>query len=236
MLFHNTDIPSTAIHRLHPFTKMVVGIGFSGLALWLKNPIALSVLLGFMLIVLAIARVRLTRRQWVSICLFLSVISTLNYLSSQNTTHAATYSIRFAVFLTAMPVLAATTDPQQMTQALSATPLPSGLTMAILLVWRFFPLVAQDVQQMRQAAKLRGKTAERPVLQLYRGLLIPLAFCVMEYTDRITLALELRGFTPEEKRTCYRPLKAGMNDVGFGMAAVVAACSAICLQWKILAP
>lgn len=226
-------MPSTAIHRLHPFTKMVVGIGFSGLALCLRNPLALSVLLGFMLVVLTIARVRLTPRQWLSICLFLSVISTLNYLSSQNTAHAATYSIRFAVFLTAMPVLAATTGPRQMTQALSRTPLPNGMTMALLLVWRFFPLVAEEVQQMRRASKLRGQAAGNPLMRIYRGLLVPLAFCVIDYTDRITLALELRGFTPSEKRTSYRPLKAGMNDVGFGMAAFCAAWGSICLQWNI---
>lgn len=227
-------MPSTVIHRLHPFSKMLVGSGFSGLALCLRDPLALSVLLCFMLIVLTIARVRLTFRQWVSMFLFLSVISTLNYLSSRDTAHAATYSIRFAVFLTAMPVLATTTDPRQMTQALSRTPLPNGIVMALLLVWRFFPMIAREVQQMRQAALLRGKTSGGVVIRIYRGLLVPLAFCVIEYTDRITLALELRGFAPAEKRTCFKPLKAGRNDLGFGMAAVCAVFCAVVLQWKII--
>jgi energy-coupling factor transporter transmembrane protein EcfT len=104
-MFLSENGPSTIIHRLHPFSKMAVGAGFSGLALCLKNPVALSVLLGFMLVVLAVARVQLTRRQWFSIGLFLSVISTLNFLASQDTLHAAAYSMRFAVFLTAMPIL-----------------------------------------------------------------------------------------------------------------------------------
>jgi energy-coupling factor transport system permease protein len=230
-MFLSQNAPSTIIHRLHPFSKMAVGAGFSGLALCLKNPVALSVLLGFMLVVLAAARVQLTRRQWFSIGLFLSVISTLNFLASQDTLHAAAYSMRFAVFLTAMPILAATTGPQQMAQALSRTPLPGGLAMALLLVWRFFPLMAEEARQMRQAALLRGCAADGVAARIYRGLLIPLAFCVIEYTDRITLALELRGFTPAERRTCHRPLRAGARDIGFSVAALCAVGVSAWLQW-----
>lgn len=231
MILLNQDLPSTIIHRLHPFSKMAVGAGFSCLALCLKSPLALSVLLSFMVIVMAAARVQLTRRHWLSIFLFLSVISTLNFLASQDTMHAATYSIRFAVFLAAMPIMAATTAPQQMTQALSRTPLPGGIVMALLLVWRFFPLMADEARQMRQAALLRGSVAEGVVPRMYRGLLIPLAFCVIEYTDRITLALELRGFTPTERRTCHCKLKAGLRDAGFGAAALGAGGFAVWLQW-----
>lgn len=231
MILLNQNAPSTIIHRLHPFSKMAVGAGFSGIALCLKSPLALSVLLFFMVVVLVVARVQLTRRQWLSIFLFLSVISTLNFLASQDTMHAVTYLMRFAVFLTAMPVLAATTGPQQMTQALSRTPLPGGVVMALLLVWRFFPLMAEEARQMRQAALLRGGVADGFVAQMYRGLLIPLAFCVIEYTDRITLALELRGFTPTERRTCHRPLKAGVRDVCFSVAALCAVAFSAWLQW-----
>lgn len=225
------NAPSTIIHRLHPFSKMAVGFGFSGLALCQKNPVALSVLLIFMLVVLAVARVQLTRRQWFSIGLFLSVISTLNFFASQDILHAATYSMRFAIFLTAMPILAATTGPQQLIQALSRTPLPGAIVMALLLVWRFFPLMAEEARQMRQAALLRGCAADGMAAQIYRGLLIPLAFCVIEYSDRITLALELRGFAPAERRTCHRSLQAGAWDVGFSLTALCAVGVSAWLEW-----
>ena len=231
MILLHPNAPSTIIHRLHPFSKMAVGAGFSGLALCIKSPLALFVLLSFMIIVLCLARVRLTSRQWLSILLFLSAISTLNFLASRDTMHAARYSIRFAVFLAAMPVLAATTGPQRMTQALSRTPLPAGILMALLLAWRFFPLMADEARQMRQAALLHGNVAERFATRMYRGVLIPLAFCVIEYADRITLALELRGFTPTQRRTCHRPLNAGLRDAGFSVAALGAACFAAWLQW-----
>jgi len=231
-MFLHQDTPATIIHRLHPFTKMAVGTVFSGLALCLYRPLALAVLLGFMLVVLAVARVRLSPRQWFSIGLFLSVISTLNFLASHDTCHATAYAMRFAVFLTAVPILALTTDPRQMTQALSQTPLPGGLAMALILVWRFFPLMAEEARQMRQAALLRGSAAGGVAMRIYRGMLVPLAFCVIDYTDRITLALELRGFTPAQRRTCHRPLKAGAADVVFSAAALLAAIVSAWVQWE----
>jgi energy-coupling factor transport system permease protein len=231
MILQKHNSASTIIHRLHPFGKMAVGAGFSVLALCLKSPWALVVLLSFLLAVLALARLRLTPRQWLAITGFLTVISALNLAASSDTAHAATYSLRFAVFLTAMPVLAATTGPQQMTRALSRTPLPAGIVVALLLVWRFFPLMAAEARQMRQAALLRGSTADRPVTRLYRGLLVPMAFCVIEYADRISLALELRGFTPTAQRTCHRPLKPRPGDFGFAGLALAAAVSAAWLQW-----
>ncbi|MBW2109751.1 MAG: energy-coupling factor transporter transmembrane protein EcfT, partial [Deltaproteobacteria bacterium] len=144
---------------------------------------------------------------------------------------AATYSLRFGVFLTTMPILAATTDPQQMAQALSRTPIPAGMAMALLLIWRFFPVMAEEVRQMRRAALLHGNICDSFVRRIYRGLLVPIAFCLIEYTDRITLALELRGFTPSERRTCHRPIKAGMGDIGFALASLCAVGIAVWLQW-----
>lgn len=231
MILFNPKAAATVIHRLHPFSKMAAGAGFSILALCFTRPVALSVLLVFVLMILIIARVRLTYRQWLSIFLFLFVMSMVNYLASQDMEHTATYSMRFAIFLTAMPLLAVTTAPEQMTQALSRTPLPGGVVMALMLVWRFFPLMVDEARQMRQAALLRRSGAEGAAVRIYRGLLIPLAFCVIAYTDRITLALELRGFTPNKRRTYRQRCTAGVHDAWFSMAALGAGCFAGWLQW-----
>ena len=223
----------TAVHRLHPFSKMGAGFGLSALALCLDSPAALAVLLAFCFSVLAAAKIRLRPRQLCSLLIFFALFSGVNLLINHDPVHAATYSLRFAVFLTAMPLLSLTTDPQQMTRALAATPLPSGLSMALLLVWRFFPLLAADARQMRQAALLRGGAAGSGFFQrLHRGLLVPLAFSVIEYADRVTLALELRGFSPAAERTCAKPPQAGREDMLFLLLASSAACAAVWLQWR----
>lgn len=228
MFFRHTPSHITVIHRLHPFTKMGAGIGLSMLALGLRNPLALGILLAFTLAVLVTARIRLHQRQILSLLAFFTVFSALNLLINQNPAHAATYSLRFAIFFTAMPLLSLTTDPQHLTKALAATPLPSGLSMALLLVWRFFPLMAADAKQIRQAALMRDRSKR---LRLYRGFLVPLAFSVIEYADRVTLALELRGFSPAEERTCYNAPRLYPADLFFLLLVLGAAVSAAWLQW-----
>lgn len=229
MLLHRHHSPATSIHRLHPFTKMGAGVGLSLLALCLRNPLALTALLAFTLTVLILARIRLQRRQILSLLAFFTVFSAVNLLINHNPVHAATYSLRFAVFLTAMPLLSLTTDPQHLTKALAATPLPAGLSMALLLVWRFFPLMAADVRQIRLAALMRDRSSKK--LRLYRGILVPLAFSVIEYADRVTLALELRGFSPDAQRTCYNSPRLCLSDAYFLLSALAAASLAAWLQW-----
>ena len=223
--------PATVIHRLHPFSKMAAGMGLSALALCLHSPAALAVLLAFVFTVLAAARIRPTLRQVLSLLAFFTVFSAVNFVINHDPVHAATYTLRFAVFLTAMPMLSLTTDPQQLTRALAATPLPAGISMALLLVWRFFPLLAADVRQMRQAARLRDRGEDGAARRLYRGVLVPLAFSVIEYADRVTLALELRGFSPDVDRTCANRPRIGQADVMFSLLALTASCAAAWLQW-----
>lgn len=227
----NKNTAQTIIHRLHPFSKIFVGVALSGLALFLRDALALAMLLCFVIIVYVMARVRPSRKQWLFMFFFLSVISTLNFLATRDVIHATMYALRAMVFMTAMPIFTATTDPQKMVQALSSTPLPAGIVMAVLLVWRFFPLMAGEAKQMGQASLLRGKHAGGLITKVYRGLLVPLVFCVIEYSDRITLALELRGFTPDEKRTNYRTLVAGKSDIVFCSIALVFLCVSAWLQW-----
>lgn len=222
---------TTVIHRLHPFVKMAVGCGFSILALCLKSPPALAVLLGFLGLTLCMARLRLLPGQWLSILGFLALTSAINFWASRDPNHAAVYSLRFAIFLTAMPVLAVTTDPRDLTRALSRTPLPAGVVMAVLLVWRFFPLMAEEARQMRRASRLRKRPEAKMFARVYRGFVVPMAFLVIEYADRITLALELRGFSPDTGRTCHNPPVPGFRDLGFGTLALVISGSAAWLQW-----
>ncbi len=83
MFFANGPVNATVIHRLHPFSKMGVGILFSILALCIENPCALAVMLGYMVLVLCMARIRLTTKQWTMIALFLTVIFVLDFLAAR---------------------------------------------------------------------------------------------------------------------------------------------------------
>ena len=233
MMFRaSSDGPRTVIHRLHPFVKMGAGAGCTALALLMTDPRSLGILLLFFLLALGAARVSVSFRQALSILLLMGTVAGLNFWAAGDPNQALAYGLRLAVFIVAMPAMALTTAPQEMARALSRLPLPPGLVVALLLVWRFFPKMAEDAHEMRQAARLRGRAAGGPVARIYRGFLVPMAFCVVGYADQVTLALELRGFSPAADRTCRRPPRFRRDDAVFLALVMLFAGAAGWIQWS----
>lgn len=227
-----SDVSPSVIHRLHPFVKMGAGAGCTALALLLTDPRSLGLLLLLFLIALGTARVAVRFRQALFILLLMGSVAGLNFWASGDPDQALAYGLRLAVFIVAMPAMALATPPQEMARALSRLPLPPGLVVALLLVWRFFPKMAEDAQEMRRAARLRGRTAGGPIHRIYRGFLVPMAFCMVGYADQVTLALELRGFSPAAHRTCRRPPRFHRRDAAFLTLVLLVAGAAGWLQWS----
>ena len=231
MFFTRVEAAKTPVHRLHPFVKMGVGFGFTVYALVMIDPLALALLLSFFLVTLVVARIDWSFKQWTGALAFLGILTGLNFWASSDPAHAAAYSLRLAVFVAGIPVLAATTAPQEMSRALSRLPLPPGLVVAVVLVWRFFPVMAAEAREMRQAAVLRGRQGRSRLNAFFRGFVVPLAFCMVEYADRVALTLEVRGFCPRAARSCYNPPKLGTNDAVYISLALICAATAAMLQW-----
>jgi len=225
------DTPPTVIHRLHPLVKMGAGAGLTALALVLTRPEALGLILCVFLLALTAARLRPTLRQILGLLILVGMVGGLNYWAARDPAQAVSYSLRLAVFGAGMPVMAAATRPQELARALSQLPVPAGVTLALLLVWRFFPEMASEAREMRRAARLRGRQGGGGMHRLVRGYLVPMAFCMVEYADRISLALELRGFSPSAGRTCFRPPRLHRRDALFGMLILGAGFAAGWLQW-----
>lgn len=211
------DQTESLLHRLHPLVKVGVASLFTVAALMLGNPFSLVLLLLFFLALLPLSRYRPRGRSLLGAALFLALVAAGNYWASRDAGEAAKYSLRLAVVLLGVPVCAATTPPQELTRALARWRLPPALVVSLLLVWRFFPLLQEEVRNIREANLLRGPGSRR---EWYRGVLVPLAFVLMEYTERISLALELRAFDPAAPRTWYRLPRLGWQDGLFAGGAL----------------
>lgn len=212
------DQAESLLHRLHPLVKVGVASLFTVAALALGNPFSLALLLLFFLALLLLSRYRPQGRTLLWAALFLTLVAAGNYWASQDPGEAAKYSLRLAVVLFGVPVCAATTPPQELARALAALRLPPALVVSLLLVWRFFPLLKEELQGIREANLLRGARHRR---EWYRGVLVPLAFVLLEYTERISLALELRAFDPAAPRTWYRQPRLGWREGLFAGGALV---------------
>jgi energy-coupling factor transport system permease protein len=220
----------TVVHRLHPLGKMLAATVLTVLALALNDAAALLVVAGFVVLLLAVARVRVPRRAAAGVVLLLGLVAGANYLATGDLRSAGHYSLRVAVLLLCTPVLALTTAPQDTVRALARARVPAVLTVPLMLVWRFAPVLAREVGAIRQADRLRGPRAGRGG-GWFRGFLVPLTSVSIEYADQVALALELRGFDPAAPRTVYRPPAASWRDAVFlGLVAGVAGAAAY-VQW-----
>lgn len=225
------DQAESLLHRLHPLAKVGVASLFTVAALMLGDPRSLGLLLLFFLTLLPLSRYRPRAGSLLWAALFLALVAAGNYWASQDTGEAAKYSLRLAVVLMGVPVCAVTTPPQELARALARFHLPPALVVSLLLVWRFFPLLKEEVREIREANLLRGPGPRR---EWYRGVLVPLAFVLMEYTERLSLALELRAFDPAAPRTWYRLPRLGWQDglfVGGALAVLSAAALGERLGW-----
>lgn len=144
-----------------------------------------------------------------------------SWAASGDPTEAARYGLRLAVLVGATPVLALTTAPQDLARALAVLPLPPGVVVALVLVWRFFDLFRRELRGIREATLLRGGTAT--LRQRWRAFFVAPAFVVAEHADRVTLMLELRGFDPAAPRTVFQAPRLQAPDA-----------AALCLTLAVL--
>lgn len=204
-------LPSV-IHRLHPLTKISTALLLTLASLFCNEPLALALLVSFLVAVLLISRVRPSLGSWLGVLLLLGLVAAGNYWASGTPAEAARYSLRFAVLVLGIPVSALTISPPDLARALAQWRLPAPLVISFLLVWRFFPALQKELREIREANRLRGTATSGRPSRWYRSVLVPLAFFIMAYADRVALALELRAFTPTAPRTWYRPPQVGYRD------------------------
>lgn len=231
MLLFRAHRADTVIHRLHPFTKIFVS-GLSTLcSVVLFDWQALSAVIIFLIALLVAARVPVRIKTALWIVVVLGIMTALNLAAARQWSMALGYTLRISVFMAAIPLCAATTAPADLSRALRRLPLPHGVVVAFLIVWRFFPVMASEVTELRKASMLRASVRRRALTSVYRGFLVPMAFLLLEYSEHVALTLELRGFAPDARRTSLREPEVGAADiVVIGAALCCAGCAAY-FQW-----
>ncbi len=222
----------TLLHRLHPFTKLTIGCTTSLFSLFLKRPYALAVLALFVVVVLSVLRPRITPKHILSIGLFFGVFGVGVAFVSDTPSAAVTYVLRLAIFLSSMPLFSLTTSPAELSRAISRLPLSPGFVVMVLLVWRFFPLMVEELRRMRRFATLMQPSLGLP-RNVYRGILVPFSFFLFEYAERLTLTLELRGFSPSLPRSCAHSPTLSSLDWGGGAITGGLLLLAGTLEWGV---
>lgn len=149
---------------------------------------------------------------------------------------------RLVMMIALTLILTSTTPPMEMTYALEwfLTPLriikfpTQVISMTISLALRFIPTLLDEANKIMKAQQSRGVDYEKGFLtkkiKSVTTLIVPLLSSCFSRSDELSLAMNARGYEPYGKRSSYRVLKIGRNDI---MALIivfmiVAAFSTMC--------
>lgn len=207
------------LHLINPFLKMGLSFGLISLALFLRHIAAMATLVGGLLLLLSQIRVRL----WLLLygLLMLAVFTVSSGWLLGDWPKAAFSTLRLLAILLPTPILALTTPPTDLIRALQAARFPSFLTLSLMLIWRFFPLMQQEVQRIWEANQLRGINLSRRPEKLFSGLITPLVFQMVAYADDVTIGLQTRGYSPTAPRSNSQPSRWRMVDTYFCFGALL---------------
>ncbi len=218
----------TIVHRLHPLTKIGCATAITSLALALNRPQALALLFAGVACAMLLGRVRIASRMLLAMLAMCSVVAAGSLWASGDPLEAARYSLRLAVVLCTVPFAASTTAPQDLVRGLARLRLPQGLLMAVLVAWRFFPIIGGHVRAIREATLLRGHGG---IGSWHRHFMLPLVAITIEHADRVAVALEGRGFDAQAERTWFRVPTLRFADALFALATAAVLAAATVLQW-----
>ena len=217
--FKRSQFRHSLLSRINPFLKMGLSFGLITLALFLKHIPAMAALVGGLLLLLSQIRVRPSLLLYSLLTLSLFTLSSAWLLGDWP--KAAFSALRLLAILLPAPVLALTTPPPDLIRALQAARFPSFLTLSLMLIWRFFPLMQQEMQRIWEANQLRGIDLSRRPGQLFSGLITPLVFQMVAYADDVTIGLQTRGYSPTAPRSNSKPSRWRMADTLFCLGALL---------------
>lgn len=132
-----------------------------------------------------------------------------------------------AVFLAMVPGMSVKTTV--LTRNLAQLGAPKSLTLGMLIVMSFIPLLGAEIRRVREATKTRGAGSILNPKILYRALLVPFATRLIDISDTLALSVETRGFTlnEQDKVSVYRREYICLSDVIYICAFVAGAVSAV---------
>lgn len=214
---------------INPFLKMGLSMSLVILSLFLHHLLALAVLvggLGLLLISTTVPPVLILYG-----LLGFGLFTLTSVAISRDWAQSLFGTLRLLAILLPGPVLAQTTPPADLIRALQKARLPGFLSLSLMLIWRFFPLMQQELQRIWDANQLRGVDLRRRPGQWFTGLMVPLVFQMVAYAEDVTIGLQTRGYAPAAPRSNSQPLRWRWADTLFCLGTVCWLGSVGYLEW-----
>ncbi|MDO3411981.1 energy-coupling factor transporter transmembrane component T [Saccharibacillus sp. CPCC 101409] len=139
--------------------------------------------------------------------------------------------LKYAVVVPLALLFLLTTDPSEFASSLNRIGVSYKIAYAISLTMRYIPDVQQEFVNISTAAQARGidlSRKEKPGRRLKNAvsILFPLVLSTLERIEKVSAALELRGFGRGRRRTWYKTRPLTTTDAAVLTAAVLLSAAA----------
>ncbi len=195
---------ASPIHRMRPGAKLLALILASALIMTVRDPLLLAAGLLVVLALFRVARLRLSLA-WSQLRPVSPVIALLVLVQclSGDFVGAATAALRLSTLILFASLVSASTRVGDLIDTISravrplaylgVSPTKIGLTISLAL--RFIPLIAEQLEEIREAQRARG--LERSVF----ALIMPLMVRTLKTAAEIGDAIEARSFDPQDAKS-----------------------------------
>lgn len=110
------------------------------------------------------------------------------------------------------------------TRNLSQLKVPRSITLGMMIVLSFVPILAREIKQIREAMRTRGAGSMLNPKVIYRAFLVPFVARLINISDTLALSVETRGFgTGKQNYTIYKRVNPTARDFVF-LVGLIAGC------------
>lgn len=207
------------LSQINPWLKIGLSVVLLGLALVLDRvePMV-AIAIGLLLLLVS---VRVPGWVWLYGLVSFGLFAGFTAWLTGDWAEASFSTLRLLAIALPTPILTLTTPPATLIRALDRARLPRVLTLSVMLIWRFCPVMLQEVERIWEANLLRGVDLRWQPRQWFAGLMVPLVFQVVAYADDVAIGLQTRGYDPAAPRSCGQPLRWQYQDTLFTFLALV---------------
>jgi energy-coupling factor transport system permease protein len=201
-------------NALHPLLNIFLSIFILFFGLFMKDLNQIIYYISFIIVVAVFSGYILTLFKTLLIVISMSsILALISYLITQDLLQCYFIICRFAI-LGLCIVFSLNINPTDLSRSLNQLHCPRKVSLAILITYRFIPVLKSEISKITEAMKVRGvKFHWWNPLQYYRVLFLPMIIRIINISDTLALSIETRGFSIENQSTFYRKVLIKKKDI-----------------------
>ncbi len=187
---------SKTVFSCWPLTpKLLIAFLLPGLSFLTQEPLHQAIMLGFVLLLLVIARYSELPKLLLSLLPFILLTDAVFIFLLPEIPNifrvVLTANLRIYVVLLSFAFFSYTTDVFSIVKAMKRTRIPETVYLSLYIVLRFLPEMEQDLKEIRELNKLKGVSWKKPV-RFLQAHFLPLLLIIFQRTEELSIAYFLR--------------------------------------------